>query len=303
MVTTTKEVFISPHWVSGAISNAKWAGPKLRDVLRLAGLDVDAIALGKHEPADVKHVQFEGYDADETGLTYGVSIPIDKAVDPLGDCILAYEMNDKPVPRDHGYPVRMLVPGHAGARNAKWLSKIEVSDVISDKPWQHTYRGFAPNITFEKDLYKGYVKSGVDMSMAPIVHEMPVQSLICNPSPNTVLKGERDSINVKGVAWSGGGAGIQRVDVSIDGGNTWEHADLHKPIKQRRRREWGWFHFSKTIQLPAKSKEKLHRGEPIHLQLVSKAMNGNFDVQPEMLCRITIVEVFVSTIGTVFLYS
>ena len=98
------KIFIAPHWVVGAMSTAKWGGVKIRDVLKYCGLDVDGMALGTNNPSDIKHVQFEGYDTDETGLCYGGSIPIDKAVDGLGDAIFAFEMNGEPLPRDHGYP-------------------------------------------------------------------------------------------------------------------------------------------------------------------------------------------------------
>lgn len=54
-------------------------------------------------------------------MPYGSSIPIEKALDPYGDVILAYEMNGEPIPRDHGYPIRVIVPGVVGARNVKWL--------------------------------------------------------------------------------------------------------------------------------------------------------------------------------------
>ena len=121
-----RAIFISPHWVIGAISNAKWSGARLRDVLAYCGMPVDDMALGKVPfTAEQAHVQFEAYDEDETGacargrggapaaglatlvvgcagLTYGGSIPIDKAVDALGDCLVAYEMNGEPLPRDHG---------------------------------------------------------------------------------------------------------------------------------------------------------------------------------------------------------
>lgn len=174
------------------MSTAKWGGVKLRDVLRECGLDVDAIALGeKMPPHGIQHIQLEGYDQDETGYTYGGSFPIEKAVDGLGEVILgtfavlndhscrkwhftheytltggpfptlpafmfvfvAYEMNGKELPRDHGYPVRMIIPGHVGARQVKWLHKIKLSNVPSQKSYQcKSYLGFAPNITFEKDL-------------------------------------------------------------------------------------------------------------------------------------------------------
>jgi DMSO/TMAO reductase YedYZ molybdopterin-dependent catalytic subunit len=75
------------------MSTAKWGGVKIRDVLKHCGLDADGMALGETNPTNIKHVQFEGYDIDETGFSYGGSIPIDKAVDGLGDAIFAYEMN------------------------------------------------------------------------------------------------------------------------------------------------------------------------------------------------------------------
>jgi hypothetical protein len=126
-------------------------------------------------------------------------------------------LQDEPLPRDHGYPVRAIAPGHAGARQCKWLHKVIVSDQESQKPWQQkSYRGFAPDRSFEGDL-DHWPPARLDQ--APIVQEMPVQSLVCNPPQNSVLgmKGATD-ITVKGVAWSGGGRKIERVDVSIDGG-------------------------------------------------------------------------------------
>lgn len=180
------QIFISPHWVIGAMSTAKCksvcicsdlystspipailsspltvlsntypgGGVKLRDVLEDCGWDVDALALGEKMPPDgVKHVQMEGYDQDETGYTYGGSFPVEKAVDGLGEVILAYEMNGEELPRDHGYPVRMLIPGHVGARQVKWLHKINLSNEESKKSYQcKSYRHFAPDITFEKGL-------------------------------------------------------------------------------------------------------------------------------------------------------
>ncbi len=85
------------NWKGGAIGNAKWAGARLSDVL--AGYDLKG----------VKHVQFEGYDEGSDGSPYGASIPIEKAMS--GDVVLAYEMNGKELPRDHGYPIRVIVPG------------------------------------------------------------------------------------------------------------------------------------------------------------------------------------------------
>lgn len=278
------KIYIAPHWVVGAMSCAKWGGVKIRDVLKHCGMDVDSYALGTKNPADenIHHVQFEGYDIDESGLCYGGSIPIDKAVDGLGDAIFAYEMNGQPLPRDHGYPVRAIAPGHAGARQCKWLHKVIVSDIESQKSWQQkSYRGFAPDIDFETDLAHWPPPR---LDQAPIVQEMPVQSLVCNPGQNTLIgaKGASD-ITLKGVSWSGGGRKIERVDVSIDGGKTWTAAELYKPIEQRRNRHWAWTHFSKTLPLPEDVQRRLKKGEQVTLDITSKAMNSDFNVQPETM--------------------
>ena len=165
-------------------------------------------------------------------MCYGGSIPIDKTVDGLGDAIFAFEMNDRPLPRDHSFPVRAIVPGHAGARQCKWLHKVILSDKESQKAWQQkSYHGFAPDINFEEDLSHWPPQH---LDQAPIIQEMPVQSLVCNPPQNSLvgMKGATD-ITVKGVAWSGGERKIECIDVSIDGGKTWTAADLYKPIEQR----------------------------------------------------------------------
>ena len=69
----------------------------------------------------ISWAKFEGYDLDPSGTPYGASVPISKAMDPRADIILAYEMNGQPISRDHGFPIRVIVPGVAGARNVKWL--------------------------------------------------------------------------------------------------------------------------------------------------------------------------------------
>ena len=109
-MTEDRPLYVAPHWRNGAIGCAKWAGVKVRDVLRECGMDVDAIALGK-KSANAKIANFIAYDTDETGVQYAGVIPVEKVIDPFGDAILAYEMNGETLPRDHGYPIRLLAPG------------------------------------------------------------------------------------------------------------------------------------------------------------------------------------------------
>jgi sulfite oxidase len=79
------------------------------------------------------------------GQRYAASIPIEKALAEDGDVLLAYEMNGGAIPRDHGYPLRVVVPGHVAARQVKWVEKIIVSADESDSHWQQEdYKGFCP---------------------------------------------------------------------------------------------------------------------------------------------------------------
>ncbi len=129
-------------WNQGGVSTARFGGVRLRDVLLACGLcDPDA--------AGVEHVQFFASD------DMRASIPVDKALAPHGDVILAYEMNGAPLPADHGYPLRAVVPGHVGVRNVKWVHKIVASESEAEGPWQRgvAYKGFASNITNLQGVY------------------------------------------------------------------------------------------------------------------------------------------------------
>ena len=221
-------------------------------------------------------------DHDETGYTYGGSFPIEKAVDGLGEVLLAYEMNGEELPRDHGYPVRLVIPGHVGARQVKWLHKLRLSNKPSSKSYQcKSYLGFAPDITFEKDLAEW---PPARLDQAPIIHEQPVTSFICNPPQNSVIGAKNASdITLKGVAWSGGGRKIERVDVSIDGGKTFTAAELFKPIDQRYNHHWAWTQFNMTLALPEEVQEKLAKGEKVEMNVTSKALDSSFNVQPSVM--------------------
>jgi sulfite oxidase len=297
-----KRVFISPNWRVAAFSNAKYKGVYLRDVLEHCGLDVNAHALAEF-PLNPKqrHVQFECTDMDECGaMEYGVSIPIEKAVDPRGDVMLVWEMNGKPLPADHGAPVRMLCPGCVGNKSAKFIERIIVAEDQSLKDWHlKSYRNFAPDVSFEDDLSRWH-KLSHDVvgdktsdacvnSKGPICYLMPVQSIITEPQGQNVIGGkDRDTVKIQGVAWSGNGIGVARVDVSLDGGKNFTAADLlEKPADVKKReqgpwgRKWSWVQFEKEFKLTPEQKDVLAKGNELKLDFVSKALDNQWNVQPE----------------------
>ena len=87
----------------------------------------------------------------------------------------------------------------------------------------------------------------------------------------------------KGVSWSGGGRKIERVDVSMDGGESWTAAELYKPIEQTYNHHWAWTQFSKTLPIPDDVRKKLARGEKVDIDITSKALDSGFNVQPSVM--------------------
>lgn len=242
-------------WGTGAMSNAKWGGVYLREVLmHCAGVSLEGVEWG-----GLKHVVLFGVDGMQA------SIPIEKALSPFGDVLLAYEMNGEPLPAEHGFPCRLVVPGHVGVRNVKWVGRICVSKEEAEGPWQRgmAYKGFSP-----------MVKScaGMDVEKIPSMQEMPVQSTIVTPLAGSTT--ELDEVEVKGWAWSGGGRGIVRVDVSIDDGKTWVTAELGQGSEQPLGRAWAWTFWEASVAIPDALKGK-------ELTLTCRATDSAYSSQPE----------------------
>lgn len=237
------------------MGNAKWSGARLCDVLRAQGV----------EPDEHLQVIFEGADLDPTAHPYGASIPLSKALDPRGDVVLAYEMNGQPLTRDHGYPIRVIVPGTVGARNVKWLTRIVVADHESDSHWQQNdYKGFSPSTDWDT----------VDFSKAQAIQAMPVTSAICSPMPEERVKLDKGHITVYGYAWSGGGRRIERVDLTSDGGKSWHVAKLEQESVPDGR-HYGWSLWS--IRLPVTDEQQ----KQSELEIWAKAVDSAYNVQPE----------------------
>lgn len=226
-------------WDGGAIGNATWTGVYLRDVIAAC----QKVPL---ENPDTYHVQFEGADSDAAGH-FQVSIPYNLATSADADVLLAYKMNGQDLPPDHGYPLRAIVPGTVGVRNCKWLQRITVQPFEAQTVWQQNdYKNFPSWETKPKPEY-------------PSVYSMPVQSSLTDAKYDPA----EDAIALRAYAFCGGGRGIQRVEVSYDGGATFEKtatilpappnnaAVLQEasPPSPAKRKAWAWRQVASSVPL------------------------------------------------------
>ena len=227
-------------WGCGSISTAKWSGVLLQDIIHHLKIDT--------QNSSIKHVHFIGYDDVQA------SIPIEKVLNNYGDVLLAYQMNDETLPPDHGFPLRVIVPGYVGIRNIKWIKKIAFFEEEIDGPWQ---RGIS---------YKGlphYIKdaNNIDISQIASIYETPIQSCVTAIENNNTIKG---------FAWSGGGRNIIRVDVSIDDGQTWQMAELQEGSEQPFNQAWAWTFW----ELKLNNTDKINK-------VMCKAVDNSYNVQSE----------------------
>ncbi|CAG9136285.1 unnamed protein product [Plutella xylostella] len=290
------------EWGGGAISNSVWGGVYLRDVLIHCGVSEQDLE-GKHvvcarvlihcgvseKDMEGKHVVFNGADLDATGHHFSTSMPLHMVMDPRAKVLLARTMNGQPLPRDHGCPLRVLVPGAPAVRSVKWLESITVSTEESKGHW-HTsdYRSLNPSVTWET----------VDFASAPPLYSLPVTSYICD------VKREKDELVIRGYAYSGGGARIVRVDISTDRGASWRPCACAAADPAPPAQHYAWLLW--TARVPAGSCSEYNRPRPAsvrsgstprrplwllwtarvpacgsEVELWVKATDSNFNTQPE----------------------
>lgn len=238
------------QWGLGAMGNALWKGVRLKDVLAKVGLRPEAI-----------EIVLNGADRPVLDKTpdFVKSIPVWKALDE--NTLIAYEMNGAPLPLFNGAPVRLVVPGWTATYWMKHLVSIDAVAKPFDGFWvKNAYR--IPSGKFP--IVQHFLTQANDTS-EPIT-EMVVNSLITAPAQGHEARAGQ-ALEIRGLAWDGG-YGIRRVEVSLDGGQTWREAGLDKDHGRFAARRWS-FRFTPS--------------QPGGVTVLAKASNNLGQTQAEAL--------------------
>ncbi len=230
-------------WEKGAVGNAEWTGARLMELLERA----------RPKP-EARWVVLRGLDLPLVKAPPFVrAIPLERALHP--DTLVAYQMNGETLPPLHGYPARLVVPGWVGDDWVKWLSRITLTAEEPDEFYYRTAYRYPTEV-----VEPG---SKVPPEKMAVMTEMVVKSLFATPSQGTRVSAGR-TVEVQGVAWSGGEAVVTRVDVGA-GESDWHQAELEgEPAP------YGWRIFRYRWQPPG----------PGRYTLRSRATDDRGAVQP-----------------------
>jgi DMSO/TMAO reductase YedYZ molybdopterin-dependent catalytic subunit len=198
------------------ISTALWKGIHLKDLLDKA-----------HVKPNSKYIVFRCYDG------YDVGIPLERAM--FEGTILAYDMNNAPLTSEHGYPVRAIVPGIYGMMNAKWITQIELVDAVYEGYWQR--KGWSNKATYNTHSF--IIIPGNSLARKRFGDLESSSVMLDGPVP------------IAGMAFAGD-RGIAKVEVSIDGGATWNNANIKDPLSQ-----YTWVLWNAELDLTRNGKHKI----------------------------------------------
>ncbi|KAJ0416378.1 Oxidoreductase, molybdopterin-binding domain-containing protein [Aspergillus carlsbadensis] len=240
MRTMLKEVE-GIDWGDAAVMNCNWKGPRLRDVLRHAGVQ---------EARPDLHVAFSSYQVQcQEDKWFGGSVELARALSDDADVILALEMNGAPLEPNHGYPVRVVLPGIAGARWVKWLDRITIQDEESTNFYQRRDYKVLPEEAVDRDAAEPF------WDKTPAMCEVPINSVIAVPEDNeTITLSESGEYEVKGYAVPQGSDGpITKVQVSGDSGKSWVNAQIGNSGPGDgagdRAKKWSWVLWKAKVQV------------------------------------------------------
>jgi sulfane dehydrogenase subunit SoxC len=206
---------ISQPWLNEAVGTAEWTGTPLAPVLEEAGVKDGAI-----------EVVFTGHDRGVQGgieQDYEFSVPVEEALRP--EVLLAYGINGQPLPPQHGFPLRVIVPGWYGMTHVKWLKRV----TVVTEPFGGYQKAEAYRVTERQEAHGTNVTRILPRSLMvpPGIPDFITRVRLLPPGP-VVLQGR---------AWSGRGP-VEQVEVSTDGGSTWGEAALESPVSAHAWRRW-----------------------------------------------------------------
>jgi sulfane dehydrogenase subunit SoxC len=225
-LTSVLECFgnpLEPDVPTRRAANVAWRGTPLADLLRRAGIAHGARLVWAE---GLDHGTFAGTSSDR----YIKDLPLARALEP--DVLIAWQMNGQPLTAEHGFPARLLVPGYFGTNSVKWLTRLTVATA-------------RPDNLFTTQLYNRPVTTDGNTAMQP-ARELDVQSIIISPGPDARL--QRGWNEIVGWAWSA--TDVRTVDVSIDGGTTWQPAELG--ARPRSGHDWQPFKHAFGLSAPGR---------------------------------------------------
>ncbi|KAL2467521.1 Nitrate reductase [NADH] 2 [Forsythia ovata] len=257
------------NWGASGISTSVWRGVPLRAILKRCGIF-------SREKGAV-NVCFEGAEdlPGGGGSKYGTSIKKEIAMDPSRDIILAYMQNGEELSADHGFPVRAIIPGFIGGRMVKWLKRIIVTAQESDSYYHYKDNRVLP--------------SHVDAELANaeawwykpeyLINELNINSVITTPCHEEILPinswTTQMPYTMRGYAYSGGGKKVTRVEVTMDGGETWHVATVvHHEKPNKYGKYWCWCFWSLEVEVLDLLGAK---------EICVRAWDETFNTQPEKL--------------------
>lgn len=238
------------QWTTGAVGCPRWTGVRLKDVLTAVGVKQDAVYIGYY--GDDLHLS---RTPGKASISRGV--PIAKAMED--ESLIAWSMNDAPLPLMNGFPLRLVFGGWPASTSGKWLKKIVVRNQVHDgaKMLGKAYR------TPCKPVAPGTSVADEDMC---IIEAMPVKSLITYPKSG-INHPLAKSLEVRGHAWCGHSA-VSKVLTSIDFGQTWQSALLTRPVNKH-----AWQHFKTELTFPTDG----------YYEIWARAVDENGRAQPMVL--------------------
>ncbi len=219
------------QWDQGAVSCAEWTGVRLKDILADVGLKEDAVYIGYYG----KDIHLSR-TPNKSVISRGV--PIKKALED--ETLIAWAVNGKDIPLEHGFPLRLVIGGWPASVSGKWLDKIVVRNKEHDgeKMSGHSYR-----------VPINPIEPGEKLAETPenfkIIEAMPVKSLITYPKTGAVIDTGK-TITLRGHAWAGDSA-VKEVAVSLDYGVSWKKCNLEAP-----KNRLAWQHWSFALDFSQK---------------------------------------------------